>query len=147
MKTINRAIGTYTSPAEWLEFVKSLRILAPTKASKTVPDVTLIIGKKTIVRVARTPKQITEPELALLAVEHGKEVGELRELLTKRKIILVNEAGEQTNAKPKRVKASQANAGDKPRRRKANSKSELLEPRADADMQPQGLLQPKSEAQ
>jgi hypothetical protein len=71
-----------------------------TKASKGVPDVTLTFPKgRAILRMKRVHKVVHDWEVKLLADENAKTVEEITEVLTKRKVSIVNEKNEVINAK------------------------------------------------
>ncbi len=134
------------------DYVKALRKQQASTASKTVPDVAILFGSKTQVRIKRPVKQVTEAELVLLAAEYEKSIAELTELLTKRKIRIVNDQGEQTNArakKPKsgrpagsgkRKKASQAYANDNACPGPNGGGDQFEQPGSDSDLPPESSL-------
>lgn len=96
---------------EFFAVIKALYKNPNSKASTTVPGISLSVGKKTIVRITREDKRITEHELALLAGEHDLDASELMLLFTKRKINVVNENGDILNvrAPKRRAKARKRN--------------------------------------
>lgn len=104
------------TPEDYYSYVKSLRQLKPSNASKGVPDVTITKGKTTRISIKRASKQLTEAEVTLLASEYAYAVEELTSILTARKVKVVNSEGVVTNAKPHKPrsgrprKASKANA-------------------------------------
>lgn len=102
--TISQPIETFGS-TEFIEHVRSLRSKKAQQGSKAVPGVAILRGKRLIVKITREPKVVTEYELCLLASEYALELTALRELLTSRKVVITNEAGEVTNAKPKKAHA------------------------------------------
>ncbi len=108
--TIGPHISTYTDPAAWLAWVKGLAIKPDTKASASVPDITLTLGKRNIVRVNRALKEVRLSELAKLATENSKTPEFMYELFNKRKIRITDDLGVVQNvqpaAKPKRSRKS-----------------------------------------
>lgn len=163
---ISQSIHEHTAES-WNAFVRGLRIDQPSKSSKTVPEVMLLFGKRTIVKIARQIKRVTEAEIALLAQEYSKTEQELRELLTSRKVEITNADGAVTNARPAKLKraskratkpasssdeshpeaAAETHAGSKPKRkRRSASQHKLQQPGAPADMPQEGSLQPPEAA-
>lgn len=84
------------SAAEFYSYCQALVIHPDSKASKTVPEVTISVTKKSvIVRIRRSEKFITEKELEALQTEHPAV--DLKSVLTKKKIKILDEEGKQTN--------------------------------------------------
>lgn len=144
---IGRDIWDYASGDTLVAAHKELRMLRPSSDSKSVPGVSINWGKKIIVRVKRAAKEMTEAEVALIALEYQRPLEEITELLTARKIRIVNANGEQTNVRAKakrkagsgRRKKANANNADAPER-EAASVDKLLEPRADTDVPEKSVL-------
>lgn len=115
--TISKAISKFT-PQEFYDYVKRLyRVTESTTKSKAVPKVNLnwIKSGNCIVKI-EGEKSITDVELELLCVEYAKSKELLTELLTKRKVKILNaETGEQLNVterKPRKKRAKKDVATD-----------------------------------
>lgn len=103
---IGPSIWHWPTGEEFLAHTKTLvrkRLSKAKSASKTVPGVSITLGKKsTIVRITREPKMLTEAEVLQLTEEYGVDIASL---LTKRKIPIMNSAGAQLNAPEKKPRS------------------------------------------
>ena len=99
--TISKPIAEYTHDT-YLEYIKTLRIKsdAQLKASRSVPEITLIFNKTPLVRINRPFKEVSLVEFHMLVNEYVREPDELWKLLTKRQVMIFDsESGEILNAK------------------------------------------------
>lgn len=80
------------NPVEFHNYVKALyERPTNTNESISVPDFSISVGNKIIIRSKRTTKTVTPKEIHLLANDYGLRPDELTELFKKRKWIVAGQ--------------------------------------------------------